>query len=241
MANYLSEEEKNALRSKVFYAAAKMFLEHGYSNTTTRGLADSAGVNVSAMNRHFGSKENILCELIRYVMIGQFRVAREHTEPKTEDMVLYYAFETALQLYMAESQESVRELYLTAYSLPRASELLHRAVAESLLPKVFSPYLPGWSTEDFYQMEIASGGIIRGYISVPCTPDFTVEQKVEHFLDAALRIYHVPDEKIREAIAFVKQYDLKAIAEHTVESLLQTLEKRDALSGKSFAAEQEHL
>ena len=226
MSNFLSEDEKNAVRSKVFYAAAKLFLERGYSNTTTRGLAEYAGVNVSAMNRHFGSKENILCELIRYVMKGQFRTARELVKDATEDEVLYYAVETALQLYMAESEEAVRELYVTVYSLPRASQLIYREVSEILLPKVFSAYLSEASAEAFYRMEIASGGIIRGYLSLPCGPEFPVEQKVARFLDAALRVYHVPEEKIREAIDFVSRYDFKTIAKQTVASMMEALEKR---------------
>lgn len=241
MSNYLSEEEKNAIRSKVLYAAARLFLERGYSNTTTRGLADYAGVNVSTINRQFGSKETILCELIRYVMNGQFRTARELAETATDDMVLYYALETALQLHMAECGESIRELYITAYSLPHTSELIHRAVAESLLPKVFSAYLPGMSPENFYQLEIASGGIIRGYISLPCSDAFPIEQKVAYFLDAALRVYHVPEEEIREALDFVKQYDLKTIAKQTIASMLQALENRDFHSAKSFSADQGDL
>ncbi len=241
MSNYLTEQERNALRSKVLYGAAKLFLEKGYSNTTTRGLAEYSGVNVSAMNRQFGSKENILCELIHYVMNGQFHIARELTEKATEDKLLYYAIETALQLHMAESHEAVRELYLTAYSLPHASELIHRAVSNLLLPKVFSAYLPEMSPEDFYQLEIASGGVIRGYIAVPCTAAFPIEQKVAHFLDAALRIYHVPEERIREAIDFVKQYDLGSIAKQTIASMLQELEKWDTHFTESFPADQGDL
>ena len=241
MSNYMTENEKNELRSKIFYAAAKMFLERGYCNTTTRSLADYAGVNVSTMNRQFGSKENILCELIYYVMRGQFRIARELTEKVTEDMILYYAVETSLQLYMAESDEAVRELYLTAYSLPHASEIIHRAVSKLLLPKAFSIYLPGLSSEEFYQMEIASGGIIRGYIGIPCTPIFPMERKVERFLDAVLRVYHVPEEKIRQAVDFVNQYDLETIAKRTIASLLQALENHDIRPDKSFSADQGDL
>lgn len=225
MSNCLTENEKKAVRSKILYGSAKLFLERGYSHTTTRGIADYAGVNVSAMNRLFGSKENIFCELVQYVMNGQFHTALEIIAKGTEDMVFFYAVETALQLYIAESNESIRELYLTAYSLPRSSELIHTAVSELLLPKVFSAYLPESSEEEFYRLEIASGGVIRGYIGIPCSPEFTIEQKVEHFLDAALRIYHVPEDKIREAIGFVKQLDLKTIAQDTIDSMLQALEK----------------
>lgn len=227
MANYLSKQERLVFQSKVYHAAAKMFLERGYSHTTTRALAEEACVNVSAMNREFGSKENILCGLVQYVLDGQFRAAWQLLDGKTEDMVLFYAVETALQLYMAESNESVRDLYLTAYSLDHSSELIHKAVSGSLLPKAFGRYLPGSEPELFYELEIASGGIIRGYIGVPCSPEFPIEQKVERFLDAALRIYHVPEEKIREAIGFVKRFDLEPVARNTIDSMMRALEDPD--------------
>lgn len=224
MSNYLSEQEKRALQSKVFHAAAKLFLEKGYSRSTTRQIAKCAGVNVSAMNRHFGSKENILCGLVRFVLSGQMQTARKIIGEKSDDMLLFYAVETALQLYMAESGESIRELYLAAYSQPHSSAMIYEAVSEVLLPKVFAEYIPGKRKEDFYRLEIASGGVIRGYIAVPCSPGFTIEQKTAQFLEASLRIYHVPEDKIQEAIGFVKQFDLQTIARNTIVSMLHSLE-----------------
>ena len=224
MSNYLSDEARLEIRSKVFRSAAKLFLERGYSSTTTRGLAEASGVNVSTMNREFGSKENILCGLVRYVMAGQFSAARKLIAGKTEDPVLFYAVETALQLYMSECGEGIRNLYLTAYSLPRSVEVIHTAVSETLLPMTFGDYLPEIAPEEFYLYEIASGGIIRGYIGIPSSPEFTPEQKVEHFLDASLRVYHIPEDKIREAIGFVKQLDMQTAAKENIAELLRALE-----------------
>lgn len=224
MSNYLSKEEKKVIQTKVYQAAAKMFLERGYSHTTTRALAEAAGVNVSTMNREFGSKENILCGLVQYVLDGQFSTAWKLIRGITEDMVIFYAVETAMQLHMAESSEAVRDLYLTAYSLAHSSELIHKAVSNELLPKAFGTYLPEYDPQRYYELEIASGSIIRGYIGVPCSPEFTMEQKIARFLDVALRIYRVPEEKIRESIEFVKQFDMETIARNTIDSMLSALE-----------------
>lgn len=235
VSNYLSKEEKLVIQTKVCQAAAKMFLERGYSHTTTRALAEAAGVNVSAMNREFGSKENILCTLVQYVLNGQYRTAWELIRGKTEDMVIFYAVETALQLHMAESSEAVRDLYLTAYSLAHSSELIHRAVSNELLPKTFAAYLPEPDPRMYYELEIASGSIIRGYIGVPCSPEFTVQQKIARFLDVSLRIYRVPEEKIRECIEFVTQFDLETIARDTIESMMRELEDPEQLELRLFA------
>ena len=227
MGNYLPEAERAAIRPKVIRASAKLFLERGYSKTTTRELAKSAGVNVSTMNRYFGSKENILCELVTFVLGGQFKAAHQLLAEKTDDPILYYAAETTLQLYMAEGSEAVRELYSAAYSMPRSAELIRRAVTEKLVSRIFREYLPDMGLRDFYLREISSGGIILGHMMVPCGKDFPMEKKVESFLAASLRIYQVPEHKIKEAVEFVKQFDYPTIAKQTIENMFAQLE-RDA-------------
>ncbi|MBQ4092691.1 MAG: helix-turn-helix transcriptional regulator, partial [Firmicutes bacterium] len=54
MANYRTEAEKKEFRRKVLYAAAKLFLEQGYTQTSVREIAKYAEVNVSTMNQFFG-------------------------------------------------------------------------------------------------------------------------------------------------------------------------------------------
>lgn len=60
------------IKVKTMHAAAKMFPEQGYTNTTVRGIAEAAGVNVSSRVKVMGSKENILLELVAYVLESQF-------------------------------------------------------------------------------------------------------------------------------------------------------------------------
>ena len=225
MANYKSEQEHQAFRNKVLLAAARLFLEKGYSNAGTRDIAKAAGVNVSTMNKNFGAKENILCDLVSYVLASQFKAAHLFLQGVTDDPILYYAAETTLQLYMAESNEAVRELYSVAYSLPNTSELIRRAVTEKLVSRIFCAVLPGLSIEDYYLREVASGGIIRGYMMLPCSESFPIEKKVQAFLENALRIYDVPREKIAEAIEFVKQFDYPLLAQKAIDAMFAELEQ----------------
>ena len=225
MATHRNEQERLQDRKLVLYTAARMFLEKGYEAASVRQIASAAGINVNTMVHDFGAKENILCELVEYVLKGQFSAAKNLLLGMTEDGVLYYAAETALQLQMAECSEAARNLYRSAYSLSLTSELIQRNIAEKLTSVVFREYLPDCSLEDFYRLEIASGSMIWGYMTIPCDADFTIEQKVDCFLDAALRIYRVPEEKIAEAKAFVKRFDYPAIARQTIADMLAFLEK----------------
>ena len=44
-------------------------------------------------------------------------------------------------------------------------------------------------------MEIASAGIMRSFMAVPCDLYFTIEAKTSRFLDCALKLYNVPAER----------------------------------------------
>lgn len=210
-------------RYKVLLAASRMFLEQGYSLSSTRKIASAAGVNVNTMNQFFGAKENILCDLVKYVLESQFDAAKEMIAGKTEDKILYYATETVLQLYMAESSEHIRELYSAAYSLPATSNYIQHTITEKL-EVIFKEQLPGLETKDFYKLEIATGGIMRGFMTIPCDMWFTMDQKVAAFLETTLKIYDVPKEKIQEAIRFVEQFDYPVLAQNAIQSMLKRME-----------------
>jgi TetR/AcrR family transcriptional regulator, regulator of cefoperazone and chloramphenicol sensitivity len=54
-------------RTRILEAAASIFAEHGFAATTIRMICGLARVNLAAVNYHFGSKEGLYSETIRYV------------------------------------------------------------------------------------------------------------------------------------------------------------------------------
>lgn len=213
------------MKSKCLHAAAKLFLSKGYTSSTVREIAQEAGVNVSAMIRSCGSKEDLLCELVAYVLEGQFQSTKQILTGITDDKILFYAAETTLQLYMAESSEHIRELYSVAYSLPKSAAIIYYAVTEKL-EDIFKEHLPHLETKDFYEYEIASAGIMRNFMTVPCDMYFTMERKVARFLETTFLVYRVPEEKIAEAIEFVSRFDFPTIAESVISHMLGYLESQ---------------
>ena len=209
-------------RRKILLKAANMFLSQGYTQTTLRELARESGVNIGSLMHMFENKENILCALVSVVLDGQFSAAQKLLSNMTDDKILFWAAETTLQLYMAESSEQIRDLYITAYSLPKTSDIIRRSIAEKM-SEYFLPYNPGYQEKDFYEMEIATGGIIRGFMSVPCDMYFTMDAKVARYLETSFRVYKVPQEKTQEAIQFVSRFDFAQIAQNVIDSLLSML------------------
>ena len=181
-------------QQKMLRAAVKLFLEKGYEGTTTAEIARAAGIPPSSFFRAFPSKEALLLELDKRMFSGQFALAEQHST--AQDPVLLYAVETAIQLHIAELTESLRELYVTAYTLSSTSAYLHRSTAKRL-EGIFGDDLPDAEAKDFYEMEIASTGMMRSFMAVPCDVYFTVERKIARFLECALKLCNVPPERRR--------------------------------------------
>ena len=85
---------------------------------------------------------------------------------------------------------------MTAYTLSSTSAYLHRSTAKRL-EGIFGDDLPDAEAKDFYEMEIASTGMMRSFVAVPCDMYFTVERKIARFLECALKLYNVLPERRR--------------------------------------------
>ncbi|MCD7806727.1 MAG: TetR/AcrR family transcriptional regulator [Lachnospiraceae bacterium] len=219
----VSREQSEEMKRRIMNAAAKSILEKGFTNTTVRSITSKLGISIGTFNSHFRTKEDVLCELIAFVLDQQFSISEKLLAGKTDDKLLLYAAETVLQLHIVEMDENLRDVYSAAYSLPKTSALIQQKVTIKI-ESIFREYLPGLETKDFYILEIATGGIMRGFMTVPCSMWFTMEQKTEAFLKNAFRLYDVPPEKIQEAVVFVKQFDFEKVAKETLSGILQYLD-----------------
>lgn len=224
MANYKLGKDHEKMKNRVLFVSAKLFLQKGYTNTTLREITKEADINLGSLINLFRNKEDILAALVEYVLEGQFNAASQMLKGKTDDKIIFYAAETTLQLYMAESSEYIRDLYNCAYSLPKTTKIIQQTITAKL-SDIFHEHLPNLGSLDFFKLEIASGGIMRAFMAVPCSIWLSMEQKVESFLQSTFKIYDVPQEKIAEAIAFVSQIDYKTMAQATLDNMVGFLEE----------------
>lgn len=222
MSNHIRGENYEKNKKQILYAAAISFLEYGYTATTIKKIAADAKTNTGTLQNIFKTKDDILSDIASYVLEGQFEATAGFFKGVDYDNVLFYAAETTLQLYIAESSENIRNLYAAAYSLPKTTQIIQNTITQKL-EYLFKDYFPGMETKEFYKLEIASGGIMRNFMMFPCDMWFTMDEKIEAFLETTLRVYCVPEDKIHEAIKFVSQFDYKKIASETIKSLLAYL------------------
>ncbi|TAL18151.1 TetR/AcrR family transcriptional regulator [bacterium] len=51
-------------RDRIFSTAKRLFSKNGFTGTSIRDITEEAGVNVAAVNYHFGGKENLYLEIL---------------------------------------------------------------------------------------------------------------------------------------------------------------------------------
>ena len=209
---------------RILQACVRLFLENGYHQTTMTHILKEAQVSSSSFQNLFHSKDGVLLELVDFMFENQFGMARSVAGAELPP-VYVYAAETALQITLTELNENLRQIYLEAYTQQRLLDYIQRATAKEL-HRIFGPYQPGLTEQDYYELELGTAGLMRGYMANPCTADFPLERKLEKFLTLALRGYKVPEEEVQQVLAFLGGLDIRGIAQKVMEELFRQLAMR---------------
>ena len=206
-------------RAQVLRYAVELFLEQGYQETTLDQIAERIDRTKGAVLRAYPDKEPILYALVTHIFRVQFSTARSLLGEKA-DPLLVYCVDTAMQLHICELGEPLRDLYTSAYTLPTTSDFIYRSTAQELR-LIFGKYLPDAAESDFYELDLVSGGVMRGLMARKCDMYFTIEKKITLFLQCALKIYDVPAQERETVIPQVLAMDLAAMARSTVENTVR--------------------
>lgn len=225
-----------ARRNKMLLAAIQLFLEQGYEKTTTAQISKAAGMSPTSFFAAFENKEALLLTLTKIMFDSQFAKARSFA--KELEPLMVYCLETSLQIYITELSEPLREIYVMAYTLPSTSEYIYKSTSAQI-KAIFSPFMPGAEDKDFYEMDIASGSVMRGFMAKKCDMYFTVQKKISRFLECCLKLYDVPEEKRKSLIEAVLAFDLSAVARKLIDEIVTKAETglEKAIEGETEKSE----
>ncbi len=156
-------------KQKILDAAESLIAEQGYAATSLRHIIAQAGVNLASIHYHFGSKEELLDELIagKVAPINRERLERLERaraeaapEPPASEAVL-----RAFMLPMAEA--ATRD--------PQFVKVMGRIVAEGLMPAVIAKHF----------MPVAGRFIAALREVLPALPEAEFQWRI-HFMTGAI-------------------------------------------------------
>lgn len=217
---YDSEDAKRRILS----TCVRMYIENGYKNTRMVDVIKAADVSTSTFHNIFHTKDGVLEVLAEFMLKNQFEIARQVVGEQANSVMLY-AVETSLQMTISELNENLREIYLIAYTQPVISEYIYHETS-ALLYKMFGCYLPGYNESDFYEINIGTAAIMRGYMARPCDIYFSLEKKLQRFLRMTLSAYDVPRSEQETVIAHIASLDMRQIALQAMQRLFSALEMK---------------
>ncbi len=110
--------QKERTHQRVIQAALRLFGRQGYTATTTRQIAQEAGIAELTLFRHFGSKENLAVQVFFSVCTHLFEELRAATERESTPEARLRAFVHTLRQFVDTYPEEFQFLHLT--DLPQA-------------------------------------------------------------------------------------------------------------------------
>ncbi|WP_188998983.1 TetR/AcrR family transcriptional regulator [Paenibacillus nasutitermitis] len=64
------EEMRNATREKIHSAAMELFVHQGFGSTNVQDIADTAGISIGLLYRHYKTKDQLFHEMVAYAVEG---------------------------------------------------------------------------------------------------------------------------------------------------------------------------
>lgn len=61
-----AQEQAHDTKQKILETALRMFADQGFEGASIRSISNDAKVNIAAVSYHFGNKENLYFEVVRY-------------------------------------------------------------------------------------------------------------------------------------------------------------------------------
>ena len=110
-------KKENPTRILIVKTATEMFFERGFSKTTASAISKAAGISTGNLTFHFPTKEHILEELVRMTCDFQWKTMEEATD-EGKSSLLAYCMELTTMAAIAETNEQMREIYLSSYVYP---------------------------------------------------------------------------------------------------------------------------
>lgn len=184
--------DKGALtKLEIITEATKQFLEKGYTNTSANAVAKALGMSQGNLTFHYPTKEHLLAILVD--MLCEFQWKRMEQEANDGiSSVLAICLELTAMASACESDETIKDFFLSAYSSPLSLDIIRKNDAKRA-KEVFGSYRPDWTDEQFAEAEILVSGIEYATLMTAGDP-VPLETRIAGALNNILGIYGVPEE-----------------------------------------------
>jgi TetR/AcrR family transcriptional regulator, mexJK operon transcriptional repressor len=131
--------QEQAKRKQILAAARRLFLEHGFKETTTDALAREGGISKQTLYRYYPTKESLLAGVLRDMTVDQVFTAEQpklpaEATPQDLQQCLRHFTRNALARLLDPRYTALSRLIIAeAGQQPQIADLFRRAVRDPAL------------------------------------------------------------------------------------------------------------
>jgi len=188
---------KRNTKYEILQCATRLFIEKGYTSTYVTSIASELGISTGNLTFHFPTKEHILAELIKELLILPRR--EEESAIREEHALLTgYLLELAMFASVCCDNPNIKDLLVSAYTRPMSLQVIREADTKRAM-EIFGKYCPGWKETDYVQTENVVSGMEYAMFMTENTDLLTFEQRIYGSMDAIMKVYEIPKD-IRDSL-----------------------------------------
>ena len=156
-------------RSQILRIAIKLFSSQGFSGTTTKKIAEAAGVSEAMVFRHFATKRELYHAILDHKACegrtaNPFEAVSDALAAKDDEQLFYKLLLNALENH-EKDPEFMRLLF---HSAAEGHELAEMFIEENIVPiyEFLSAYIAGRQAEGVFREDIKPRVIVRAFIGM---------------------------------------------------------------------------
>jgi len=205
---------KGALsRLEIIREASRQFLEKGYSSTTVTAIAKALEMSPGNLTFYFPTKEHLLAELVEALCAFQWKMMEEEAS-EGYSSVMAICLELTSMAAAAEADPIIMDFFVSSYQSPICLRVIRKNDTVRAA-KVFRPYCPDWTEEQFLEAELLVSGIEYATLMNTGEP-VTLETRISGALNNILSIYGIPEELRKTKLQKVFAMDYRTIGRRTL-------------------------
>ena len=196
-------------KEMIVQIASRLYLEKGFENTSNKEICDILQISPGNLTFHFPQREHVLTEFVKELCDFQWRMI-EVLEQEDKSPLLALCIEIATMAAAAEEDEAIRDIYISSYTYQMPLAVIRENDTRKT-QKIFSEFNPDWTDEQFRVMETLYSGIEYAIFSSAGHDDLSLDMRVACGLDAALRLYNVPEDLRNQKIEKIIAMDYRSL------------------------------
>lgn len=210
----MARKKVKTTRLDIMQCAMNLFLEQGYTVTSTHQIADALDISTGNLTYYFPTKEHLLSALVDMLCDFQRKLLEQETEEGCSSL-LAVCLELLTIASACEQDQIIKDFFLSSYRSQMSMELIRKSDKQRAM-EVFGVYCPDWTEERFEEAETLVSGI--EYATLMTTSGSTpLESRIIGALDTILTIYQVPEELRKQKLQKVLALDYRKLGLQVLE------------------------